>query len=230
MRGLVFLVLAGCGFEVHTGAQSSDATTRDTSMLDDAAIDVAIDAPVTAVMVDVPCVGDVYLRTTLSPDENTNDRPYVIVDGNTYVAPGLFRFDLSAIPSSAQITSAEITLTLEGTGGAPMQIYQLLESWDEETVTSNRRRFASGMSTPWTGAGATPPSRGTTQIGLLSPTGTGIAVSATIETAVVQSWVASPATNYGVLLGTNDDDGAQFSSRETAVPSSRPFMRITYIP
>jgi hypothetical protein len=228
MRALPWILLAGCGFEVHPGgANGADANRGDANI--DAIIDTAIDAPSTPVMLTVPCNGDVYLRTTLSPDENTNDRPYVIVDGNTYVAPALFAFDLSAVPGTAQIVTAEIVLTLEGTGGAPMQLHRVLEDWDEATVTSNSRRSVV-QNVLWMGPGVTPPSRGTATIGVLDPIGTDVAVSATLDVAVVQSWVSTPATNFGVVLRTEQDDGAQFSSRETNIVARRPFLRLTYVP
>lgn len=211
-RSALLLVLVGCAFEGRNTVEP-DARPPD-------------DSPeVTPRVIDVPCVADVYLRTDLAPDENTNDRDYVIVDGD-FVAPAIFRFDLTAIPSAATAIAAELHVWVDGEDGAPMLLHQLLESWDEATVTSNSR--SAGIA--WLGAGATPPSRSAEAIGTLSPAPVNVYAVATLDAGTVASWVTAPASNHGVLLRTEDEDGAWFASRERAAANQQPFMRITYLP
>ncbi len=48
---------------------------------------------------------------------------------------GLLRFDLSAIPQGAVVTSATATLSVIVGGGAPVSAHQAIASWQESTVT-----------------------------------------------------------------------------------------------
>ena len=228
---LACISVVGCGAGCSFSAKLDDnrnGDVIDAPMIDAPMIDAPIDArvgneaPVSA-MTDVTSGADVYLRTSSSPNENTNDRDYVIVDGDL-IATAIMRFDLSAIPSSAVVTAAELVLYVDGDPGAPVSVYQLLESWDEATATSNQR--AAGMA--WLGAGATPPSRGTTAIGTLSPATPNVLVSGAIALPTVQSWVTTPATNFGIAIATTNADGPRFASRERGTVAQRPVLRVSY--
>ena len=197
----------------------------------DAPVDVMIDATEGAevipgqVTVTLTSVADIYLRTGASPNENTNDRDYFIVDGDI-VATGLVRFDLSSIPGTATVASATLMLYVDGDEGMAENVYQMLEAWDEASATSNQR--ATGMA--WLAAGAAPPSRGATAISTFTPATPNVTVNATLMTAVVQSWVMAPATNFGVAIATTNSDGARFAARERSVAAQRPQLRIVYTP
>src|SRR5688572_26578056 len=112
-------------------------------MIDAPMIDAMADATIgnealVPAMAQVTSGADVYLRTSLAPNENTNDLDYVIVDGDN-IATAILRFDLSQIPTTAVVTSATLVLFVDGDSGAQVSVYQLLESWDEATATSNQR-------------------------------------------------------------------------------------------
>ena len=214
--------LAGCGFSAkldgdRTGLAIDAAST-------DALADAYVgnEAPVAA-MTAVTSAADVYLRTSLAPDQNTNDLDYMIVDGDN-LATAILRFDLAAIPATAVVTSATLELYVDGDAGEPVTAYQLLEGWDEATATSNSRM--TGVA--WLGAGATPPSRGTTAVATLSPSTPNAIASAAVDAAVVQGWITAPATNHGLAISTTNDDGPRFGSREKVTAAQRPVLRVAY--
>ncbi len=78
------------------------------------------------------------------------------------------------------------------------------------------------------GTGATPPSRRANLIGSFTPATANTSYTSAIATAVVQSWVASPAANHGVAIVTSSSNGSRFKTRETAMATRRPLLRVTY--
>ena len=133
---LALACLAGCSFSTNVD------NNRDGVVVDgapdappDAPPDafVGSEAPVTSMMT-FTSAGDIYLRTSLAPNENTNSLDYVIVDGDN-IATALVRFDTSAIPTTAVVMTAEMTLYVDGDPGSAVSIYPMLESWDEATAT-----------------------------------------------------------------------------------------------
>src|SRR5262249_42032879 len=105
---------------------------------------------------------------------------------------GLMQFDLSGLPSVAVISRATLVLFVSGvTTPGTVGIFPLTGPWTENTVTLN--------TAPPTGAlvGAIPVSAG------------GQFVSLDI-TSLVQSWVNSPGSNFG--LAAKPDAGAPSTS------------------
>ena len=221
-------VIAGCGFS--KGVSSNVVADAPETIADAPADATPIDMmtgneaqPV--MMMSFTSVADLYLRTDASPNENTNDRDYFIIDGDI-VATGVVRFDTSAIPTTAVVMMAEMSLFDDGDAGMANTVYPLLESWDEATATSNQRM--TGVA--WAGAGATPPSRGATAIGTFTPATANTTYTFPLTTAVVQGWVTTPATNFGVAIATTNSDGSRFASRERSTASQRPSLRVTFQP
>jgi hypothetical protein len=218
-------VLGGCSFStsVDPGVQPGIDSPPP--------IDAAIDAPDARIGGEMPVQtttsitsgADIYLRTSLAPNENTNGSDFFIVDGDN-IATGLVRFDLSAIPATATVMTAAITLYCDQDPGEAVSVYQMLESWDEATATSNQH--STGVA--WLGAGATPPSRGTTAIGTVTPATANQTYTFAITTATVQTWITTPATNFGVAIATTNDNGPRFGTREKGTASQRPSLRVVY--
>ena len=226
-RSLALALLGACSFS--TGVPDNQGTD---APLSDAKIDAPIDAPPDASigremlvqsMTSVTSVADIYLRTSLAPNENTNGVDFFIVDGDN-IATGLVRFDTSAIPATAIVSLAEITLYCDTDPGAAVSVYRMLESWDEATATSNQR--STGVA--WLGAGATPPSRGATAIGTLTPGTANQSYTFAITTATAQAWVTTPTMNFGVAIATTNADGPRFGTREKGTASQRPSLRVVY--
>lgn len=198
----------------------ADALPVDTAPPMDAFIGQEMLVPMTR---DIASGADIYVRTSLAPDENTNDRDFLIADGDN-IASVLVRFDLSAIPTTAVVSSVEVRLYVDGDTGAPVTIHEILESWDEATATSNQRRPGE----PWQGAGVSPPSRGTATIGNMSPGTADVFATAGLDVGVVQGWIAMPATNHGLIVRTTNNDGPRFAARERGAASQRPTLHVEY--
>ena len=218
-------LLGGCSF--------STSVDPDTQLVVDSLrpIDAAIDAPEPQIgnemlvqsNTSVTSGADIYLRTTLAPNENTNGSDFFIVDGDN-IATGLVRFDVSAIPSTAIVMTAEMSLYCDTDPGEAVSIYQMLESWDEATATSNQR--STGVA--WLGAGATPPSRSATAIGTVTPANANQTYTFAIAAATAQTWITTPATNFGVAIATTNTNGPRFRTREKGTASQRPSLRVVY--
>jgi hypothetical protein len=158
---------------------------------------------------------------------------------------GLVRFDLSAIPSGAQVTVATLTLTLLRTQSETSQVtvHRVTESWGEGTSLCD---IPCGQGTISTPNDATwlhrfyPGTNWTTAGGSFSPT---VSATATVANTVgvaftwsgaqmaadVQSWIASPAANAGWILRDEASSSAKaYASRQYPTVAQRPQLTVTY--
>jgi alpha-glucosidase (family GH31 glycosyl hydrolase) len=175
-----------------------------------------------------------------------NDRFEVSRYTGTYTnddKAALLKFDLSSIPSNATITSATVELTLvecrNGTAAKSIEVHKLNRAWGEGTktgvdgvtATSGESSWTcSAYSTQWTTAGGDYNSTAVDTKSIGSTIGT---VYSWNVTSLVQGWVSSSSTNYGMAFmeavpqstsnGTKD-----FASKEYATASSRPKLTVTY--
>ncbi|RLT42520.1 MAG: DUF11 domain-containing protein, partial [Chloroflexi bacterium] len=147
----------------------------------------------------------------------------------------LLRFDLSVIPVGSVITSARLKLTKTGGSTATHNIeaHAITAAWAEglgscagvsdRAASWNRRQ--DGVDWSNSGGDYASTSAATT---IVSANG----VYTWNLTSLAQSWVYSPAGNYGVLLGTPDlgADLYEFASREHATTASRPQLVVEYRP
>jgi hypothetical protein len=162
---------------------------------------------------------------------------------------GLVAFDLSAIPATAVVTAATLTLNCSRSspsGAATIEVHRVLKSWGEGTSNSGDPGGGGAPSTPgsatWIdtvrGQAA---STWTTPGGDFSPT---VSASRSVNNlgayaygstaqmvADVQTWIADPSQNFGWLLRgdeTNFGTAQRFDTRETTTASLRPTLTITY--
>lgn len=228
--------LVGCGFHVDGQARPDDGGS-DMSRSDgprdvaidagiDAPIDAAIDAPIDAapVTTDHPSNADTFLSSDTA-NTNYSTQTSALADGNA-VRNAVFRFDLSSLPASTTITNVELHIWTDDDFGATVTMHEVLESWTEAQATWSVR----STGTAWMTAGAEPPSRGTATIGTVNPSTTFTAFTVPIDTALVQKWANTPATNFGILIRTTDADGSRFATKEHPTVTRRPFLRITHAP
>lgn len=168
--------------------------------------------------------------------------------GGSTVSRTLIRFDLSSIPAGSTINSAQLKLRLEQaspTGGTRTSTaHKLLLSWGEGPASASAGtgtapgtgdatwNFRAFPVAPWTTPGgdfvAAPSASVAISTTTLSPSFLGPGMIAD-----VQSWVASPATNFGwIIRGVENVDGTarKFSSREISVPASRPVLVVDFTP
>ena len=158
----------------------------------------------------------------------------------------LLRFNLSAIPTSAEVTSATIGIhtpwAVNNTSG--LELRRVTKNW---TSALDWKRYA-GAGFDWTTPGGDYTSEGA-QI-LTSQRGgqAGWWNFSNGLTPVVQQWVSSPSTNNGALLKLLDDhireceDGPEgtkgckervagwFESSAAADSAARPYMKVEYFP
>lgn len=138
---------------------------------------------------------------------------------------GLLRFDLSSIPTNAQVTSASLSLTatgyinanLPGHFGSNSGLLQLVTSnWSLGTVTWDNQPAITA-----TGQISVPASSSSTQ-------------NYTIDVMdFVEGWVSAPSTNYGTLfrlVSENPSSSAAltFHSSNASNADDRPRLCVTY--
>lgn len=143
---------------------------------------------------------------------------------------GLFKFDLTSItlPAGAAVTKAQLLIyCVDVYSNTPtFTMHAVTANWDEAQVTWNDRVSA----TPWTITGGT-----------YSATAEGPAVGMgvagkfytfEISQATIQSWINTPATNYGVIMKLADesvlDKELYIYTSETGTASLRPMLKVYY--
>ncbi|MEZ4733359.1 MAG: DNRLRE domain-containing protein [Caldilineaceae bacterium] len=145
----------------------------------------------------------------------------------------LLRFDLSSVPAESSVAAAQISLYLKwsdaGAGQTrTAQLHQMLVNWQENEATYNVR----AVDQPWAGAKgpqpgadyATAPAAGaqTDQAGVWITWEVG---------PLVQSWINTPATNFGVILldpnGYSVGANRSYASSEHGTAEWRPKLTIT---
>lgn len=151
----------------------------------------------------------------------------------------LIAFDLSAIPTSAVVTSATLTLNMSQTvsGAQSVGLHRATASWGEGTsvgsgqgapATTNDatwlRRFFNTISWTTNGgdfAGAASATQSVNAVGNYVWSGAGLE-------ADVQAWINTPANNFGwVVIGNEITNGSakKFDSRQSANP---PVLHVVY--
>ena len=190
------------------------------------------------------------------PDSNLGATTLVAGTNQQYSrSRALFRFDLSALPAAAVISQVHVTLNVTrrpdpdqhgGPVDSDFSLYRLLEDWGEGSggevtgsnaqtgnATWNERHFNSAS---WTVPGglvgadyANDPSA-TTSVGGV---GSYVWGSSSELIADAQSWLDSPATNFGFILISQTEGtagtGRRFAAREQpggGIPA--PQLELTY--
>lgn len=169
--------------------------------------------------------------TTLSqrePTRNLGDTNLIVSQGDRRTA--LVRFDLQSIPPGSRVTRATLKLySVYASRGANLlvSVYGVLRPWNEFEATWWQARAGEA----WSRGGCNGPSDR-----YQTATGNFWAYRENQEytldlTALVQSWVDHPWTNYGVILkGSRGAASAEyeFASREYPNQAVRPRLEITF--
>jgi hypothetical protein len=153
---------------------------------------------------------------------------------------GLLRFDLTRIPRNAVVLQARLRLVTrnESTGNGMALLYRMTEAWQEGngrnmTGASNWNDRLPGVLWSVPGAGG-PPSRAAAPAQTFDPRANAAAYEVDLPVALVQDWVATPASNHGVGCVSINYDLAgpsshpHFHSRESPTPEARPELTITW--
>jgi hypothetical protein len=164
----------------------------------------------------------------------------------------LLKFDLSAIPANAQVTSATLRIFIDrnaiGSGNDTTALHRVLADWGEGTsdVTGGSGTLASAGDATWThrffgtpgGSGPTWAAPGGDFVGAASgtlailSTGSYTFASQPGMVADVQAWVGNPTLNHGWIIVGPEDERSQTArrirSRETPATADRPTLTIEY--
>ncbi|MGH7142989.1 MAG: DNRLRE domain-containing protein [Planctomycetota bacterium] len=136
---------------------------------------------------------------------------------------GLIQFDLSSIPTTATITSAQLVLWIDRTNGVDtgdqLIFSTCTSSWNESTTYNTMPTSAA--------TSVVPPTVAIANASPLSPTQ---AYTITGMASVVQGWVSTPATNYGALLNYTSPSSINmsFASHRDPTVANHPELDVTY--
>jgi len=167
-----------------------------------------------------------------NPTSNFGASPTLRVDGDEVSGSdlaALLKWNLPSLPAGSVIQSATITLNVTNPSAEVYEVYEVKRDFSSSQATWNQ--YAAGGA--WLIAGAQGSlDRGATVLGTLAPAAAG-SYALTLNSsgvAVVQSWVDSPGTNFGIIIANGSNaDGVEFASREAANVADRPALTMTYI-
>ncbi len=146
--------------------------------------------------------------TTLFIDREDGDLQRVLVG-----------FDLSSLPAGATIEAASLELAVTDVGGEMgIEARQILESWDEGSVTWNERDAGVAWSTPFGGTAYGSKVIDSGSIGTVSLDITDLA----------RDWYSGAEASNGVMVGSFDGGGDRLTDVTSREGGSGPVLRIAY--
>lgn len=174
-------------------------------------------------------VQDTFIRSD-TPNVASGSATTLRIDRGAPDTSALLKWDLSSIPSTATVQSATLTFNVENGSTRSYEIFAAVRDWSAATATWN----TSGVST-WGTAGAKAATDvDSTELGVLlwNTTGSKVTTLNAAGVAKIQDWISNPATNKGFAIRHYGDTNAPAlvvtSSDNTATPSARPTLTITY--
>jgi hypothetical protein len=151
----------------------------------------------------------------------------LLIDGSPDYA-ALLRWDLAAIPAGKVVTSAQLSFNVLDVSSQSYELYALKRSFDEASTTWQR----ASTTTAWQAVGANGANdRETSVLGAVvgSAAGTLTVALNAAGIAKLQSWINTPAGNFGfVMLDYSQSNGLDLSSSEASTVSQRPKLTLTY--
>jgi hypothetical protein len=223
--------VAGCSFPHGSLSPQEDAPATQPDVRNDASPDGAPDAPPDSpaqkqpVTMTFPGTQDTYVDS-LNQSTAFGGAANMLADGDTTPATALLYIDLSTIPTTATVMSAVLHVWVSNDTGANVNVYKMAQSWNEASATWLVRSTGVG----WASPGAAPPSRETTVLATFTPDAIYAEKVGAIDSDIVQGWVTTPATNYGLAIVTADADGSSWRTRENTTVANRPILVVTYLP
>ncbi len=183
-------------------------------------------------------VADASIRSDApdGKDGSSNSLTVGVSSDGSSTNRGLFRFDVSSIPTNATVTNVTLSLIALKQPSAPYYfgLYLLLTNWVESEVTWNNRSALM----PWIAPGGL---FGTDYFGtdssyslLVGPAGTTNQFTNSFPPSGlnhdVQLWVNNPSQNFGWILicldGNNTGSAIQLGSRENT--GNEPVLTVGY--
>lgn len=141
---------------------------------------------------------------------------------------GLFKWNVSAIPTGSTVTSVTVELNVTGSTKDSYEVYALERAWDELSATW--QRYATGNN--WTGAGASGSGdQQSSVLGQLNAASKGVYRINLNDAgiAAVQAWIDDASRNYGIIIKDYTTSKAiEVSTSEAKTASQRPKLIINY--
>lgn len=144
----------------------------------------------------------------------------------------LIKFDLSSIPTTATVTAAKLYLSLTSYGGDTSYEVTAHKVTGKAAVVAEATWNSAATGLAWTAAG------GLSDVAASESTevvGTDLTWYEWTLTTMVGQWVATPATNYGVLLASDQTENTAtensyryFASSNKADATLRPILIVAY--
>lgn len=188
----------------------------DEEWLNQAAYPVTIDPTVTTIQPDAAVGIDSFVQS-YSPDANYGTNSDLqIGKSSTAIIRSLIKFNISSIPASAVVSSANLSLYLNGYEDAlafNVDVHRITADWNEGSVTWNSQ-----------------PAHDASVI-TSSPVGGTIGWYSWSLASPVQGWVNGTLTNYGVKLKQDTETSTRrryFYSSDHTTASERPKLVVTY--
>ena len=146
---------------------------------------------------------------SLSPTLRQGGSDNLSIHGGSTERRAVIRFDLSELPADSEIVRADLHLHVDNPGPL-LELAPLLESWRELEVTWSDRE----ANVPWSDPGGGPRVRGPSLGSFMAaPTGP---IVVELDATAVQSWLADPGTNHGVVVTTLVEAGTTIASAQHA--------------
>ncbi|WP_437910140.1 DNRLRE domain-containing protein [Sorangium sp. So ce327] len=146
-----------------------------------------------------------------------NDGANVALSSGTSASGGirrsLLRFDLSGLPSNAEVVSANLSLSqIYKADTSTVRVHRVTSAWAEFTATwgSFGESFDPAIVASFTGGGAA-------------------GVRSSDLTALARAWVSGEAENHGVLIEEDPVVRSEFKSSERPEIASRPKLDVCYV-
>jgi len=181
--------------------------------------------------VNLVTVGDTRMRSSQATTNYGSETTVIMSPFTTSPQGGLFKWDLSSVPSDVIVDSASISFYVTDASAKQFSLYDLRRDWAESSATWN-----STGTTNWTTAGAasTVNDRYNTNLwsGSFNTAGDVTLDLNTDGEGVIQDWIDGTKTNYGLTVqnysGGSDQDYWEVASKENSSNYTKPTLNITY--
>ncbi|HIQ04486.1 MAG TPA: DNRLRE domain-containing protein [Anaerolineae bacterium] len=167
---------------------------------------------------------DTFISATMPETTAGSSNVLLLAAGDT--ARVLLRFDLSILPAAVQVTGATLDLWVAGRnqpGALSVAAYSVQRAWDPQQASWYRAQQNALWSAPGGDKAAKPVS--------VARLDTGEGWYEWDVTPLVQTWVAQPSANFGLLLSGQGDPTIEYyvASTEWHRRAERPRLTVHYI-
>ncbi len=178
--------------------------------------------------------GDVWIETAVNKDSGK-----FLIMGKQCGFPkkrSLVQFELSAIPKTATVTSATLSLNFQYNHGAGsldrvVEVYRVLKPWNEKEATELKPLNGVEWTAPLMAPGFDFDPEMVDSVLVLGSGQPKDYVDWDV-TSLVQKWVANDAENFGAMLRANNEDECggepRFNTKEVGDAAKVPILSVTW--